>query len=297
MELRHLRSFAAVAETEHVGRAARRLALAQPALSRQLAQLEEELGVALLERRGRGIRLTQAGRIFADDARKTLEAASRAAARARRAAAGELGTLALGFVQTALWAGEALRVVHAYRRRYPAVTLELVPMSSRRQWSALREERLDVGLVFHTPERGGERGGELAETIVLRDRVALALPRAHPLARRPRVRLRDLGGVPFIWFPRAASPTFHDDVARATAAAGLALHVTQESADAATRLSLVAAGLGVTFTTASARRRKPEGVVVRDVDDLELEQTISALWRREDRSPHVRAFVALLDEA
>jgi DNA-binding transcriptional LysR family regulator len=292
MELRHLRYFIAMADTEHVGRAARRVGIVQPALSRQLRQLEEELGVPLLERAGRRLRLTAAGSAFAADARRTLEDVARAAERARRAARGEIGRLTVGFVETALWDRGPLRLLERYRRRHPGVQLALVPASSRAQWTALREETIDAGLAYHLPPGGGDlQAAELA-----REPVVLALPRRHALARRARLRLADLAGARWVWFPRAASPAFHDDVARALAGARVALEPAEESADAATRLSLVAAGLGVTFTGASARRRRPDDVVIREVADLDVALTLHLLWRRGDGSPHVAALVALSRE-
>jgi DNA-binding transcriptional LysR family regulator len=282
MELRHLRYFVAMAETEHVGKAARRVGIVQPALSRQLRQLEEEVGVPLLERRGRRLRLSAAGEAFAAGARRTLQGVERAADEARRAARGETGRLTVGFVETALWERAPLRLLEAYRRRFPDVQLRLVPMSSRSQWTALREETIDAGLAYHV-------AADLSATALLREPLVLAAPRAHPLARRGRLRVADLAGARFVWFPRAASPELHDAVARR-----LRLDVAEESPDAATRLSLVAAGLGVTLAGAGARRRKPDDVVLREVAGLDVTLTLNLLTRRDDASPRVLALLGLL---
>src|SRR3954453_15892050 len=203
MELRHLRYFVAVAEELHFGRAARRLQLAQPPLSRQIQGLEQELGVRLLERTKRHVELTPAGKVFLEHARKLLTEADHAVAAARRAARGEIGRLAIGFVGAATYSAlpELLRVFHT---RFPDVELVLYEMTSAHQHDALREGRIEVGFV-----RPAIPDDTLARRVARGEPLVAALPAGHRLARRDEpIPLSDLAGEPFILFPRDPRPSF-----------------------------------------------------------------------------------------
>lgn len=292
MELRHLRYFVEVARDEHFGRAAARLRIAQPPLSRQIRQLEEEIGVALLERRGRGVRLTEAGRVFREEARHTLDAAARATARAVAASRGEIGKLAVGFVDTSAYNGLPPRIFRRFRARYPHIALELLPLTSINQWQALREDRIQLGFVYHLPVDDPE----VEVRPVYGDRVVLALPRSHRLARRRGLRLRDLRDESFVWFPRAVSPRYYDLVSNACQAAGLQPKVVQEAYNDATVVSLVAGGMGITFAVGAWRYVKPASVVLRTLPDLNIDLKVSAIWRRDRDRPTVRSFLTILDQ-
>src|SRR6476660_5925912 len=143
MELRHLRYFVAVGEEQHYGRASRRLRVAQPALSRQIQDLEEEVGFKLFERLPRGVKLNAAGKLFLDDARRILQEVQDARLRAERVAAGQAGTLRIGFVEALSWHGVVPESFRRFRRREPQVELELHPLLSGDQIEAVRSGRLD----------------------------------------------------------------------------------------------------------------------------------------------------------
>src|SRR5690349_916172 len=147
MELRHLRYFVAVGEEQHYGRASRRLRLAQPALSRQIQNLEEEVGFKVFDRLPRGVKLSAAGKLFLEDARRILQAVSEARARAARVARGQLGTLRVGFPENASWHGIVPESFRRFRERQPDAELELQPAASLEQLDAIRANRLDVGFV------------------------------------------------------------------------------------------------------------------------------------------------------
>src|ERR687885_395673 len=151
MELRHLRHFVAVAEELHVGRAAARLHIAQPPLSRQIRDLERDVGAPLFARVPRGVALTPAGHAFLPEARLTLAQAERARRTAQRAARGEIGRLRVGFVEAATFSGILPDVLRFFRKHYPDVALELLELSSLQQAEALREGRIDVGLLYSPP--------------------------------------------------------------------------------------------------------------------------------------------------
>jgi DNA-binding transcriptional LysR family regulator len=291
MELRHLRYFVAVAEEEHVGRAARRLSISQPPLSRQIHDLEREIGVGLFTRSGRGIRLTEAGRALLEGARATLRRADRAAEDARRAASGAARSISIGFVESTIYGGFPVEVLRRFRRERDDVAVELVPMTSTAQWRALQSGEIGFGFVYHAPPAELS----LASRAIWHDDLVLALPAGHRLARRAKIRLRDLSGEPFVWLPRHVGPTFHDDVVVACRRGGLEMKVVQEAAADDTRLLLVAGGVGATFTIRSSRRTKPHGVVLKDVADLDQMLTAYAVWR-SDAEPDIARLLRIVDE-
>src|SRR6266853_6648986 len=208
MELRHLRYFVAIGEEQHYRRAARRLRVAQPALSRQIQDLEEELGFKLFERLPRGVKLSAAGKLFLEDARRILQEVSDWAARAGRVARGHSGTLRLGFAENASWRGVVPDSFRRFREQQPAAELQLQPAASLEQLEAIRSGRLDAGFVNFMPKSDPE----LNQLLVARQHVELAAPRSHPLTRLKKVRLRDLMEALFIWFPRRSNPAFYDQL-------------------------------------------------------------------------------------
>src|SRR4030095_12632022 len=148
MELRHLRYFVAVAGEEHYGRAAERLRVAQPALSRQIQDLEEEIGFKVFDRLSRGVKISTAGKSFVDDARRILHEVHEATVRAKRVAAGQLGTLRVGFIESISWHGVVPDSFRQFRERQPDAELQLKPASSLEQIEAVHTGKLDAGFVF-----------------------------------------------------------------------------------------------------------------------------------------------------
>src|SRR5262249_21134194 len=206
MELRHLRYFVAVGEEQHYGRAAQRLRVAQPALSRQIQDLEDEVGFKLFERLPRGVKLSAGGKLFLEDARRILQQVSEAAARAARVARGQSGTLLIGFTENASWHGVVPDSLRKFRQRQPDAELLLRPAGSVDQVDDIRSGRVDAGFVFNLPTNDEE----LDQLPVAMQNVELAIPKGHPLSKRKRLRLRDLVDTPFVWFPRREAPTFYD---------------------------------------------------------------------------------------
>ena len=152
MELRHLRYFVAVGEEEHFGRAAQRLRVAQPALSRQIQDLEREIGFQLFDRLSRGVKISSAGKLFLEDARRILEQLNAATERAQRVARGQSGTLRVGFTENASWRGVVPDSLRLFRERYPDAELQLNPLPSLQQLEAVRSGRLDAGFMFNPPK-------------------------------------------------------------------------------------------------------------------------------------------------
>ncbi len=208
MELRHLRYFVGVGEEQHFGRAAERLRIAQPALSRQIQDLEQELGFLLFDRLPRGVRLNAAGKLFLDDARRILQDVDEAKRRAERIALGKAGTLRVGIATAVSWHGLVVHAFREFRRRQPDVELVLHHLLSVHQVEAVVADRLDAGFAAAvTPWHE-----ELEHRQFALDRMVLAVPKGHSLMKRARIRLRDLRNLPFIWFHRWVNSSFYDQM-------------------------------------------------------------------------------------
>jgi DNA-binding transcriptional LysR family regulator len=252
LELRLLRYFVAVAETEHVGRAAERLHVSQSPLSRQIRQLEELLGVPLFAREGRCIRLTESGRALLAPARDLLARADALVRDARTAT--RPSRIAVGFVSTALATGVLPAALGALRERHADVQIALRHAATHVQLALVRAGELDVALVHSA---GSSR--DLRATRVLEQPYRLAVARG-PLARTPLDR-RMLGDLP--WIAVLPEQRSRARWLATCAAAGFEPHIAVEVADYASALALVEAGLGVTALPASQARSVPPGVVMR----------------------------------
>ncbi len=279
MELRQVRAFVTTADEGHVGRAATRLHVTQPTLSRQLAALERAVGVPLFDRVGRRLELTQAGVVFLGGARELVRRADQLAEETRRAHRGELGVLRIGFVQSATF--EALpRLVRAFGAAWPSVRVEVTAMTTLTQLTALADDRIDVGLLrppVHAPD--------LSLRTVSHDPLCAALPGGHRLAARQRVSLADLADEPFVLYGRASGPPVHDTIVGHCLAAGFSPMVAQYADDVQTIVALVAANLGVSLLIAPTPRTDESSVVYRPlVEDLPPWEMALA-WSRHNRSP------------
>ncbi len=259
MELRHLRYFVGVGEEQHFGRAAARLHVAQPALSRQIQDLEREMGFLLFDRLPRGVRLSAAGKLFLTDARRILQDVDEAKRRAERIAFGKAGTLRIGIGMALSWHGMVVESFREFRRRQPDAELVLHHLISTHQVEAVLSGRLDAGFAAAiTPWNK-----DLAHWEFAQDRILLAVPKGHPLTKRERIRLRDLRNTPFIWFQRWANPTFDDRLMQACARGGLSTpRIVQEATDRDTVLGLVQCRIGIAWLTESTRWHCPRGIVL-----------------------------------
>ena len=258
MDLRHLRYFAAVAEERHFGRAARRLRIAQPPLSRQIQALEHELGFALFERSSRHVTLTPAGDALYAQVHRVFDAVDVAVGDARRAAAGKSGRIVVGYPSSVAFTG-LVALLRAFRARSPDVDVVLRELPPQEQLEALLDGRLDVGFI-----RAPLDQPELASRVVRRETLVVALPEDHPLARRTQIDLASLAREPFVVFPRARGPAFFDMLMRLCHDAGFTPRIVQE-APQLDLVSLVAAGFGVAILPSSVRAARRPGVVFRAI--------------------------------
>lgn len=259
MELRHLRYVVTVADTLHFGHAAERLHLSQPPLSQQIRQLETELGVALFHRTKRHVELTDAGRMFVEEARVILAHAEHASNLALRVNQGEVGQLSIGAAGPAD-AQIFVDILRAFAKRHPQIRMVVRNMASAEQARALSEGRLHVGFLALPIDEP-----DLATETILRRPIVIALPRHHPLAARARVPLQALANEPHIMFARKMGPRLFDAVLAACREAGFNMHIAHEVDNLYTACALVAAGLGVCFVPAGIQERHSNAVVLRPV--------------------------------
>jgi len=287
MELRHLRYFIAVAEEMHFGRGARRVNIAQPALTRQIRNLESEIGFDLFERLPRGIRLTAAGASFLADTQKLLKDVTAITERARLIDRGNLGSIRVGFSGGASWDGIMPDAFNRFRQDFPNVEIHIQQMRSLEQLRALQEERIDAGFLYNLPNTASE----FEKRVVGGCEIVLALPKSHRLATRDDIVLADLRDEPFVWPERGGNPVYHDMLVAACAARGLTPHVIQEMGDESITINLIATGGLVGLVTSATYARCPPQVVLKKVADLSLELHLEFAWRRDDRAPALLAFV------
>jgi DNA-binding transcriptional LysR family regulator len=287
MELRNLASFVAVAEQLSFVRAAERLHLSQPALSAQIQKLEEEIGVQLLFRNKRTVRLTDAGRVFLAEAHATLARAQQAVERAQKADRGEIGRLRIGFVSSA-----ALAIVPAiavaFRRQFPGVTLDLMNLRTSSQLKSLVDKTIDVGFL-----RLPVAHDQLDITVIHREPFVVVLPTDHALAKRKQIRLSDLRAERFVAYGRRWAPGFYDAVVQMCTSQGFSPNITQETGEMYTAIALVAAGAGVAILPKTVVLAQSQGMVMKPLPLAAGVSEIAIAVRKKDRSPLVDSFVQL----
>ncbi len=255
MELRHLKYFITVAEELHFGRAAKRLHIAQPPLSQQIRQLEEELGARLLERTSRKVGLTPEGELFLDEARKILAGLDRAVERVQGMAQGEEGSLAVAFVGP----GSLSRLPEAireFRAENPGIRLDLTAASTRDQFRMLRSGRIDVAFM----RLFGHDTRDFNTRLFLCEPYMLAVPDGHRFVGMDKIHMADLKGEPMIFYPRHLQPQLFDATIASFQKAGFSPDIVQESNTEQSTIALVAAGLGSALVPSSSRKNHRDGV-------------------------------------
>jgi DNA-binding transcriptional LysR family regulator len=287
LDLRRLRYLIAVADAGHVTRAAERLGIQQPPLTRQIRELEAELGVVLFERLPRGVRLTEVGAVVVAEARDLLARAARLPETARRAARGEQGRLAVGYTSSGAFHPFVTQQIRAFRERRPGVLLALAEDGTPELVQALKDERLDAAFLRSV---AAEAQG-LAIEPLLEEPMVAALPAAHPLARRGGpVALADLAHETFVFYRRPSGPGLYDAIIAACRQAGFSPAVGQEAPRMSSTLGLVGAGLGVSIVPASMQRMNVEGVAFADLAGPAPAAPLMLATRRGETSPIVAIF-------
>lgn len=287
LDIRQLHYFVAVAEDEHVGRAAERLHISQSPLSRQIAQLEEKLGLTLFERSQQRIRLTRDGRTFLAETRAFLTHANRLESLARRLGRGDEGGLCIGYLEYAMHSGVLPNALRELRQERPSVHIALYNQQSDDQLEGLRQRSLDIALVCEPPLPDDP---DLVAAQVLNDPMLLALPEGHPLASQPSIQPDELGAQKWIGVMHRESALRHDTFIAACARAGFTPTITMEATEPLAALGLVAAGLGVTTIQRSLRHQAPAGVVLRELPGFTYRMPLWAAWHRVNLRPLVEIF-------
>ncbi|TCP57252.1 DNA-binding transcriptional LysR family regulator [Tamaricihabitans halophyticus] len=290
MELRHLRAFVAVAEELSFSRAAARLNISQPPLSQQIKRLEREIGVPLLSRTTRSVSLTAAGEVFLHEVRAALAGLQDATKAAHRAAAGQLGTVRLGFSGPTSYQA-LLTIARTFREHRPDVRLEIVgPLYGGELVTKLIARETDAGLLRLPVAAPGTRVRELA-----RHPLVAALPAEHPLAGRKSIGLSELRDEVWISYPAGRGSVVNQTVRDACLAEGFAFQRKQEAPDTHTILSLVGAGMGVGMVPNSAEHLEVPNVTLVALDGGPY-VPLGLAWRDEPPAPALAALLGLLDE-
>jgi DNA-binding transcriptional LysR family regulator len=291
MDLRHLKYFLAVAEELNIGRAALRLHMSQPPLTRQIKALEEELGVALFIRTPRGVELTQAGEMFREEAQSIRMLVEAAVDRVQRAGDGKIGRLDVAIFGSGIY--DAIpKLLHAYRERLPGVNVVLHTMSKAEQIEALRQRRISVGFNRMMPALP-DIGCELLAT----EPLMVAVNVRHPLAAVAAVPFGALAEHPLVVYPNLGRPSLIDRVLELCRRRGFEPRVAQEVGDTITAIALVASGFGLSLIPRSATTVSMPGVVYRPLADApEAVVDLSCIYRATDRSPLLQSFLALVRE-
>jgi DNA-binding transcriptional LysR family regulator len=287
-ELGQLRNFVVVAEELHFGRAAARLHLTQPPLSRQIQQLEHHVGARLLERSSRSVRLTPAGRGFLPEARAILRLAESASLSAQRISRGEAGSLAIGFTASSGYRFLPGLIV-VCREHLPGVELILKEMVTMEQVEALASGRLDIALLRPTAAMA-----DFETRCVAREPLVVALPYNHPLAQGRAPTLADFDHAPFLTYSPLEARYFHDLVAGTFSRAGVHPDYTQYVTQIHTILALVRAGLGAALIPEAAMSLRFEGVVFRALEKLRPPRPVELFmaWKHDNDNPVVEIFLA-----
>ncbi len=292
MELRHLRYFLAVAECQSVRLASERLHVTQPAISRQIQDLEGELGFLLFERSPRGLKLTTAGHGYRQDVRRIMVSLEHATKAAKALACGSTGLIRLGYVENAGWDGLLPRTFKNFRAELPDVTMQLTTLNSPEQLLAIEAGTLDGGFIY---QYGAVPPG--LETLPLLDYdVVLAVPRSWGMDNGSRTNIDIIGmlGRPFVMFPRAIYPAYYDKLIEACQRLGLSLNIVNEANSEATILSLVCSGIGAAIVNAANLGRPPAQVQFFGLNDLSIPMPLVFAYSRESTNPVLQRFIPIL---
>lgn len=294
MELRQLRYFIAVADYKSVRLASEHLHITQPAVSRQIQDMEAELGFKLFDRSPRGLTLTPAGQSYLRDARKIMVLLESAASSAQRLAVGLAGQLRLGFVENAGWDGLLPKLFRKFQSEVPAVKLELSTLNSPEQLQGISDGTLDGGFIYQF----GSVPDEFATMPLLKNDVVLAVPHEWDMASKNEcepIELRSMINRPFVMFPRYVYPSYYDRLIGACQQIGVSLNVVQEETTEAAILSLVCAGVGAAIVNSANRGRPPALVKFFNLEDLSIQMPLVFAYRAQNNNPVLARFILALE--
>jgi len=289
-DLKQLQCFVAVGEELHFGKAARRLNMTQPPLSRHIQLLEHEIKIQLLLRTSRSVRLTAAGKAFLKEAIRILALVESSAASAQRIARGEAGLLRLGFTAGSSYSFLP-KLLSATAGSLGDVHIVLAEMVTRQQVEALQSNAIDIGL-----QRVSTAPDDLQMLLVARERMMVALPRHHRLSKGRLPTLGDLRAEPFITFSPRDGHYFYQLVDGLFSAASIAPRYVQQISQIHSILALVSSGMGVAIVPESARMLHFSGSVLRHLKLPPVYADLHVVWRKDNDNPALPAFIDLVRE-
>jgi DNA-binding transcriptional LysR family regulator len=285
MEIRHFRYFVAVADELHFGRAAESLGVSVPTLSEQIRALEASLGAQLFNRKTRGVALTPVGERFLDEARLVIKQAARAEQAGRQAARGEIGTVAVGFIITAVCSGVVQDSVREFRQDWPGISFALTRLETFPQMKALLDGTLDVGFV-----RVVDRyPAGLVGVTIQRQSFTIALPAEHRLAAYDKLEPRMLAGEDFVGPPVEGEVGFWRNIGAVMGDAPV--NIVARAPDAMSVLAMVASGIGLGILAESINRVALPGLVFREVAGAPTTAEHAMVYRRNEGSQPVKKFI------
>lgn len=287
MTLRNLQYFIAAATEQHFGRAAEALNISQPAISRQVRDLELEIGVTLFDRQSRGVKLSAAGEAFLEHANQITLAYEHACEHARRVNRGEVGRLRVGFNDFSIGYERVPSAFKQFRLRFPSIGLELVAMSSVKQLDSLSSGKLDAGFLYYY-----DLSQQFEHFMLGKEDILLALPSTHRLVKKSKIAIRDLMDEPFIGIRRDAMPHHHDRLIVACNQSGLTPRVVQETHNESTLLRLISVEMGLGLIRSSLASQLPKNVRVRAIAGISMDITFGLVWRRSDSSPALHRLIS-----
>lgn len=291
MELRHFRYFVAVAEELHFSQAANRLGMAQPPLSQQIHQFENELGVQLFDRTKHKVELTAAGNVLLKDIYKILNDIEKACDSAQRASRGEIGNLILAFTETAIF--DILpNLMQCYRTKYPFVDISVLQLKTSDQVPALLKDEINIGIIC-----GPVKNPDLEFEVIRQEPFVVALPANHPLALKTTlIEIQELSSESFIMTPRKSGQIYYDIIINICHYAGFSPNIIQEVHELPTALSLVAAGIGIALVPYSIQNFHINGIVYRQLKNSISVLKTALVWRKDKSSSIVHNFLSLAKE-
>jgi DNA-binding transcriptional LysR family regulator len=290
--VRHLWLFLAVAEEQHFGRAAKRLGMSQPPLTEQIQTLEQALKVKLFERSRRGTKLTPAGAAILPAVKKFAEQLERLELAVREAATGQRSMLTVGAITSAM-VDVLPPLIEKMKATHPDVTISMREIDSVEAVTLLQSG--DIDLAFARLE--GDLGSGIKSMPLREDRLAVALPKSHPLAARSRIRLASLVEEEFVMFYRRVSPGYFDSLVTACRNAGFSPRIVHEVGSVASQIAFVGCGQGVALIPSAMKQMAPETVAVRPLTERLSVVTTAVAWNTARKNPLVEAAVAALQDS
>lgn len=289
MNFRQIKYFVAVAQELNFGRAALALNISQPPLTRQIQQLEEEIGAPLFERTAKGVTLTQAGELLLQESLNIQSLVEQAVERTQRAAQGKLGRIDVGIFGSGILS-MIPKLLLRFRTAYPDVNIVLHAMNKTEQIEALRQRRITIGF-----NRMLEPIPDIRIELVKTEPLLVALPEGHPMAAEESIPLAALKNQPMVMFPTGVKPNFIDRVMDLCRQEGFVPEVSQEAGDAVTGVALVASGFGLALVPESATSLRLPGVVYRPLKNApHAVVDLSCIYREDDVSPILAAFLEIV---